>query len=170
MLWLSCNYTFMIWLSYACCCFSALGQRWLASTQSSRRGRPKTTTGGLLLPRATPLLLPRAMRWEAPAAVTPLLLPRATRWQTPATIAPLLLPHICRRWEAQPSPHRSSSLVPGGGFIRRLGGDVGGGSSSSTSTGGSSDTPNGSSSDISWGVVLRLPLGLLGLQRWVPPC
>jgi hypothetical protein len=113
---------------------------------------------------------PSGMRWEAPAAVTPLLLPRATRWQTPATIAPLLLPHVCRRWDAQPSPHRSSSLVPGGGFIRRLSGDVGGGSSSSTPAGGSSDTPNGSSSDISWGVVLRLPLGLLGLQRWVPPC
>jgi hypothetical protein len=55
----------------------------LASTPCTRRGRPETATGGFLLPRAAPLLLPHARRWEAPAAT-----------------APLLLPHVCRRWEA----------------------------------------------------------------------
>jgi hypothetical protein len=38
--------------------FSTLGQLWLASIRSSRRGRPETATGGLLLPRAKPLSLP----------------------------------------------------------------------------------------------------------------
>jgi hypothetical protein len=64
----------------------------------------------------------------------------------------------------QPSPHRSCSLAPGGGFIRWLGGDVGGGSSSSF------DTPGGSSSsDTRGGVVRWLPLGLLELQQRMPP-
>jgi hypothetical protein len=59
--------------------FLILGQRWLASTWSSWRGRPETATGCLLLPWATPLLLPCAMRWKAPAAATPLLLPHTRR-------------------------------------------------------------------------------------------
>jgi hypothetical protein len=46
--------------------FVTLGKPWLESIQSSRRGRPKIATGGLLLPQATPLLLPHATRLEAP--------------------------------------------------------------------------------------------------------
>jgi hypothetical protein len=49
--------------------FVTLGHPWLASTRSSRRGRMETTTRDLLLPRAAPLLLPRATRWEAPADI-----------------------------------------------------------------------------------------------------
>jgi hypothetical protein len=97
-------------MMHAALFFVILGQPWLASTQSSRRGRPETTTGDVLLPRAAPLLLPHAMRWEvlaaiaplllprvcrrweALAAATPLLLPRATWWEAPAAVAPLLLP------------------------------------------------------------------------------
>jgi hypothetical protein len=73
--------------------FVILGQPWLASTRSSRRGRPETSTGDLLLPRAAPLLLPCATRWEASAAITPLLLPHVCRrWEAPAFAASLLLP------------------------------------------------------------------------------
>jgi hypothetical protein len=108
--------------------FSTLGQQWLVNTHSSRRGRPETAMEGLLLLRATPLLLPRATRWKAPAAA-----------------APLLLPHVYRRWEAPVVAHRSSSLLQ----LGRLGGDVGVGSSSS------SDTPGAySSSDTCLGVPL----------------
>jgi hypothetical protein len=70
--WLSCNYTFMLWLSCNC----ILGQQWLASILSSWRVRLETATvGSLLLHRATPPLLPRISRWwEALAAAAPVLL------------------------------------------------------------------------------------------------
>jgi hypothetical protein len=55
--------------------FSTLGQSWLESIRSSRRGSPETATVGLLLPRATPLILLHvARRWEALVAAAPLLL------------------------------------------------------------------------------------------------
>jgi hypothetical protein len=55
--------------------FSILGQLWLASIQSSRRGRPETAMVGSLLPRAAPLLLPHtARRWKTLVAAAPLLL------------------------------------------------------------------------------------------------
>jgi hypothetical protein len=77
--------------------FSTLGHRWLASTRSSRRGRPETGMGGLLLPRSALLILPRGTRWEAPAAA-PLVLPRVCqRREALAIAAPLLLPHTRRR-------------------------------------------------------------------------
>jgi hypothetical protein len=79
--------------------FVILDQPWLATIQNSRRGKPEIATGGLLLPRAAPLLLPRAMRWKAPAIAAPLLLPRAMRWEAPAVTTPLL-PCVYRRWEA----------------------------------------------------------------------
>jgi hypothetical protein len=54
--------------------------------------------GGLLFPRDTPLLIPRATMWEAPTAVAPLLLPRVCRrWDAPAAAALLLLPRARRR-------------------------------------------------------------------------
>jgi hypothetical protein len=74
--------------------FSTLGQSWLArSIQSSQRSKPKTYTGGSLLPQAAPLLLPRARRWEALAATASLLLPHARRRLHPMT--PLWR---CGRW------------------------------------------------------------------------
>jgi hypothetical protein len=85
-------------VSNACCYFSILGQPWLASIRSSRRGRPKTATEGSLLPRAAPLLLPHARRWETLAAAAALLLPRiCSRWEGLTTAALLLLPHVRRR-------------------------------------------------------------------------
>jgi hypothetical protein len=81
--------------------FSILGQQWLASTRSSQRGRHETATGGLLLPRAASLLLPRATRWEALAAAAPLLLPRVCRgWEALVAAALLFLPPPTRmtRW------------------------------------------------------------------------
>jgi hypothetical protein len=84
--------------------FLTLGQSWLASIQSSRRGRLKTAMGGSLLPRAAPLLLPRARRWEAPAAAAQLLLPRVRRlhrmtwWRCGWSAAPLLLLLFWLRW------------------------------------------------------------------------
>jgi hypothetical protein len=78
--------------------FLTLVQPWLASIWSSRRGRLETATGGLLLPWAAPLLLPRVKRWEDLAATAPLLLPRArrrlhqtTHWRCGWSAAPLLL-------------------------------------------------------------------------------
>jgi hypothetical protein len=65
--------------SDACCCFSTLGHPWLVSIWSSRRGRPETATGGLLLPQAASILLPHTRRWEALADAAPLLLPHARR-------------------------------------------------------------------------------------------
>jgi hypothetical protein len=50
--------------------FLTIGQTWLASIQSSRRGRPKTAIEGSLLPRV-------CRRWEALATAAPLLLPHA---------------------------------------------------------------------------------------------
>jgi hypothetical protein len=77
--------------------FVTLGQPWLVSIWSSRRGRLVTATRGLLLPRAALLLLPHATRWEALAAAAPLLLPRiCRRWEASAAAAPLLLPHARR--------------------------------------------------------------------------
>jgi hypothetical protein len=96
-LWLRLNFDYLVHVAV----FSTLGQRCLASTQSSQRGRPETTTGGLLLPPAAPLLLPCATRWEAPAATALLLRPHVCRrWEAPATAAPLLLPPPTRttRW------------------------------------------------------------------------
>jgi hypothetical protein len=98
--WLSCNcFDYLVitplWFDYLVhvAIFSILGQQWLANTQSSRKGRPETATGGLLLPQATPLLLPHATRWETPAAAVALLCPRVCRrWEAPAVTAPLLLP------------------------------------------------------------------------------
>jgi hypothetical protein len=130
-LWIQCfasDILFMLWLSYNCfdylvhvVVFSTLGQRWLASTQSSWRGSPETAIWGLLLPWAAPLLLPHAMRWEAPAAAAPLLLPRATRWEAPVATAPLLLPHARRRlhsndsvemWVVAPPPPLRLQVAP----------------------------------------------------------
>jgi hypothetical protein len=87
--------------------FSTLGQPWLASIQSSRRGRLETATGDSLLPQAAPLLLPRSKRWEALATATPLLLPRARRMLH-------LMLHCGDVGGA------SSSQTPRGGFIQRL--------------------------------------------------
>jgi hypothetical protein len=54
--------------------------------------------GGLLLPRAAPLLLPHTTRWEALATAASLLLPRVCRrWEAPAFTALLLLPRSRRR-------------------------------------------------------------------------
>jgi hypothetical protein len=79
--------------------FSTIGQPWLASIQSSWRGRSETATGGSLLPRATPLLLPHVRRWEALAAAALVLLPRARRWEAlAAATAPLLLHPMTPLW------------------------------------------------------------------------
>jgi hypothetical protein len=53
--------------------------------------------GGLLLPRAAPLLRPRAKRWEAPGVAASLLLRRVCRWEALAAAAPLLLLHLTTR-------------------------------------------------------------------------
>jgi hypothetical protein len=88
--------------SNACCYFSTLDQWWLASIRSSWRGKPETAMGGLLLPWAALLLLPRAWRWEALNTAAPLLLPRVRRRLHPATPLwrcgrCLLLRHAWRR-------------------------------------------------------------------------
>jgi hypothetical protein len=76
--------------------FVTLGQPWLASIQSSWRGRSEITTRGLLLLRAVPLL-PHVIRWEVPAVVATFLLPHVCkRWEALAVAAPLLLPRVCR--------------------------------------------------------------------------
>jgi hypothetical protein len=105
---LSCNYFDYLVITPLCfdylvhvAIFSILGQQWLASTRSLQRGRPETATGGLLLPRAASLLLPRATRWEALAAAAPLLLPRVCRgWEALVAAALLFLPPPTRttRW------------------------------------------------------------------------
>jgi hypothetical protein len=75
-----------------------------------------------------------------------------------------------------PSLHRSFSLMPGGGFIGHLGGDVGGppqcsSSTPSDSSSGMSGGSSSSSSDTDGGGFIRwLPVRLLGLQWWMPPC
>jgi hypothetical protein len=63
--------------------FLILGQPWLASIRSSQRGGLETATGGSLLPRAAPLLLPHVMRWEtlAPATLFLLLHPMTPLWR-----------------------------------------------------------------------------------------
>jgi hypothetical protein len=70
----------------------------LESIRSLRRGRPKTAMGGLLLPRATPLLVPCTTRWKAPTIVALLLLPHTRRrlhqttwWRCGWSAAPLPL-------------------------------------------------------------------------------
>jgi hypothetical protein len=98
------------------CCFSILCQSWLASIQNSRRCRFKIVVGGSLLPRAVPLLLPRARRWEALAATTPLLprvrrrLHRITRWRCEWWL--LLLRHAWRRLHPMtpPRPPRATTM------------------------------------------------------------
>jgi hypothetical protein len=88
--------------------FSTLGQPWLASIQSSRRGRPETTTVGSLLPRAAPLLLPHAARmWEALAAIAPLLLLRLMTqvWRCGRFL--LLLRHA---WAPPPRPPQATMM------------------------------------------------------------
>jgi hypothetical protein len=118
MLWISCNCFDYLVITLLCfdylvhvAIFTTLGQRWLASTQSSWRGRPKTAMEGLLLPRATPLLLPHATRWEAPAASALLHLPRVCRsYKAPTAATLLLLPPLTRmtQWRyhlTPPTPH-----------------------------------------------------------------
>jgi hypothetical protein len=104
MFWLSCNCFDYLIITPLCfdyfmyvVVFSTLGQRWLVSIQSLWRGRPETATRGLLLPRATLLLLPCATRWET-LATAPLLLPCVCmRWEAPAAAALLLLTCARRR-------------------------------------------------------------------------
>jgi hypothetical protein len=101
--------------------FVTLGQPWLASIRSSWRGKPETTTGGLLLPQAAPLLVPRARR----------RLHRTTRWRCGWSATPLLL--LYAWWlsttsdtlggsssSGMPGGSSSSSDTCGGGFIRWL--------------------------------------------------
>jgi hypothetical protein len=71
---------------------------------------------------------------------------------------PWLARSIRSSWRSRPETtmEGSLSLAPRGGFIRRLRcGELGGGSSTS-------DMPGG-------GFIWWLPLGLLGLQWWIPP-
>jgi hypothetical protein len=88
--------------------FLTLGQSWLASIRSSWRGRPETTIGGSLLPRATPLLLPRvAKRWEALATAALLLLLHPMTWVWRCGWCLLLLRHV---WATPPRPPWATTM------------------------------------------------------------
>jgi hypothetical protein len=88
--------------------FQSLDQSWLASIRSSRRGSPETATGGSLLPRAAPLLLPHATRrWEALAAAAPLLLLYSMTWVWRCGRCLLLLWHACT---TPPRPPRATTM------------------------------------------------------------
>jgi hypothetical protein len=105
--------------------------------------------------RATPLLLPCTRRWEGLAAAAPLLLPRVCRmWEAIAAAASLLLPHTRRRLHRM-TPWR-----------------CGDSSSSSSSFGMPGDSSSSSIVDMPGGgfIIWWLPIRLLKLQRWMPPC
>jgi hypothetical protein len=88
--------------------FSTLGQSWLPSIRSLRRGSPETATEDSLLPRASPLLLPRAARrWEALAAAAPILLlhPMTQVWRCGRCL--FLLRHA---WVTPPRPSWATTM------------------------------------------------------------
>jgi hypothetical protein len=71
-----------------------------------KRG-PETAMGGSLLPRAIPLLLPHARRWEALAATALLLLlhPTTPMWRYERCL--LLLRHA---WMTPPRPPQATMM------------------------------------------------------------
>jgi hypothetical protein len=86
--------------------FLTLGQSWLASIWSLWRGRLETTTGGSLLPQATPLLPHVAKRWEALAVATLLLLLHPLTWVWRCGWC-LLLWHV---WATPPWPPWATTM------------------------------------------------------------